>query len=283
MKSLPMSSKVAWICLLFAVSNHVLSQAPNIRSASTMVVGPVLDPAPTLLGQDTTSDATAVSAFEELIDASGGRDVWSSIHDAVLRQRVGDPAGKTAERLYMDDWSLDKARYRRSSIGDGRKPKDHDGRDHYTVKTEYGEKIIPEFDRAHLIAGTLPAGAATVILSSKEYIVRLGTGSRCGRDTRCVNVYLRVGNIFVRRQEWILSNATHLPEKVDLVLPSLLGNSTPVQEFSFQSFETHHKVIVPSLSTVSIASGRPVRMALVRVEFNRGFDKQAFDKEAGSR
>jgi len=252
--------------------------SPNLPG---MPSRPQLTPGPLVLGSASSNDPDAVTALQSFLEESGGRSRWSTIHNATIRQRFGYQAnGRTVDHLYMDDWSTPKSIYRRSVVGAHHQPADHDGRNGYVVKTQYGNRAIPEFDQAHLLAGNLPAAAASVILTSGNYIVKTANGKKCSGPAICIDVYLRRENVYVRQEEWVISSQSHLASTIDLILPSLFGGAPPIEQFSFSSYEPRQGVTVPVSGTVTAPWGRAIPFQLVRLDINRGFDKAKFDAEA---
>jgi hypothetical protein len=235
-----------------------------------------------LLPSTASSDVTATNILNAMLEASGGKARWANVHSATLKVRYGNNApGGSKERLFMDDWSSQTTRYRRSALGGRTTPKDHEGRKRYAVHTQYGNRVLPEFDQAHLIAGNLPAAAATIILSNPQYIAKIANDKDCSADSVCIDVYLKEGKLYRRQEKWKLSKATHLPETIDLLLHSLFsGGRNPVEEFTFSTYGTREGLLVPTSGSISMPGGPPIETTLVRCDLGRLYDKAKFDAEA---
>ena len=137
----------------------------------------------------------------------------------------------------LDNWSTDATVYRRGAIGSKSAPHDHNGQDSFRPSDTGKAGTIAEFDQARVLAGSLPAAAAEIILRrTSSYIAKDATGTRCTTTLMCVDIYRKSkpNAPFIREEEWLISRETGLPTIVDLILPNLTGTKLIFEEFTFE-------------------------------------------------
>jgi len=230
-----------------------------------------------------TSDDSAVEKLRGMVEASGGSRAWIGISSAELRYRVTGRAGVQRERLMLDDWSSDRVRYRRALVGMKGRPMDHDGKALLVVqRAKDGRKEIdiPEFDQARVLVDHLPAPAAQVILRNPAYIVK--TGTYCAAEKICLNIYRRPEPQapFRDEQQWILDASTHLPERIMVLLPSVLRPQDQIwKTVFFGGYRSEEGVMLPHSISAGLPGGGTHGQELIAVKFSCGFDVNAFDRE----
>jgi len=243
---------------------------------------PSVTVSPAILPQTATSDPAAVSALEKVIEASGGRQAWGAIHSAKVRLTVTSAGDKESHDVVMlDDWSSDIVRYRRGTVGASRKPKDHDGQTTLSVLRAGKIGQLHEFDQAHVLAGNLPAAAASIILRRPSYIAKEANGAKCAPPAFCVDIYFRSTDQgpFVRQEEWTLSDTSNLPLRIDLFLPNLMGSTPIIEEFQFDSMMRQAGLVIPNRIEMRPPGGGTQIRDVLRFEPNVAFDKDSFDQE----
>jgi len=238
--------------------------------------------APQILPASSNSDILATRALRKVIEASGGVDAWAQIHSAKVRLSITTPrAAKVQDFLMLDDWSTDAPIYRRGLVGSRRTPREHAGQKAF-IASEVGKaRSVPEFDQARVLAGSLPAAAAQIILRRRAYLAKLGDGARCTPDVFCIDIYRQVApnGIFVREEEWLVSKSTSLPIVVDLRLPNLTGIRPIYEEFQFDQMLTTGGVSIPGKIEMRHPSGSTQIRSVTSFLPNAPFDTAAFDKE----
>jgi hypothetical protein len=239
--------------------------------------------APPVLPPTATSDPAAVGLLERVIESSGGKPAWRTLHSAKIRLTVTS-AGPIPYRdvLMLDDWSSDAVLYRRGTVGSKRAPTDHSGQAALTTISREGKtRQIPEFDQARVLAGSLPAAAAGIILRRTIYIVKQELGPRCTTGSLCVDIYRqqRPQEPFVREEEWVISQSSGLPTEVDLLLPNLTGHRPIFEEFQFDQMMTQSGLQIPSKIELRPPGGGVQIRTVVSFTPNAAFDKTSFDQE----
>ena len=267
-------------CIILGTLFFVLSGAdaqPTIPQPR-----PTMTTASPALLPTATSDPIAIQALHKVIEASGGIKVWREIHSAKIRLAIA-PKGATQAHdfLMLDDWSSDSTLYRRGAVGSSKTPHEHSGQAAFRVSSGENARSVPEFDQARVLAGSLPAAAAEIILRKSSYIAVQASGARCTSDIICIDIYRQTAtkNPFVREEEWIISKTTGLPSFIDLIVPNLTGLRPLFEEFKFDQWITQNGVQIPSKIEMRHPSGATQVRTVVSFNPNAAFDKEAFDKE----
>jgi hypothetical protein len=269
---------VALLSTLLVVSASAKAQTSLFEPRATMTE------APPILSASTTSDALAVRALGRVVASSGGAAAWRTIRSAKIRLTVSAPgATKSHDLLSLDDWSSENTIYRRGIVGGRRTPHDHTGRSTFVASDEGKSRTVPEFDQARVLAGSLPAAAAEIILRNHLYLAKMGSGTRCSEETICIDIYRQPTEKapFVREEEWFVSQSTGLPTVIDVTLPNLMGIRPIVEEFRFSQMLTVDGVAIPAKVEMRHPSGSTQIRNVVSFLPNAKFDAAAFDKEVG--
>ncbi len=269
-----------YVCIFIFSLLFVLSRAdaqlpfPQSRPSMTSA-SPVLP-------SSATSDSVATQALHSVIQASGGMKAWRETRSAKIRLTI-TALGSTQshESLMLDDWSSDSPRYRRGTVGSNRTPKEHSGQATFIASQGEQKRAVPEFDQARVLAGSLPAAAAEIILRNPAYIAVQASGARCTSDSLCVDIYRQTASKspLIREEEWIISQSTGLPTVIDIILPNLAGVRPIFEEFKFDQWTNEHGVQIPSKIEMRHPSGATQVRTVVSFQPSAGFDTASFDKE----
>jgi hypothetical protein len=269
-----------YACILLGALYFVL---PRVNAQPTIPQSkPSMTPASPVLPPTATSDPLAIQALHKVIEASGGMKVWRDIHSAKIRLAITPMgAAQAHEFLMLDDWSSDSTRYRRGAIGMTKAPKDHNGQTTFIASSGEQQRAVPEYDQARVLAGSLPAAAAEIILRKPSYIAVQASGAKCTSDNLCIDIYRQAAPKlpFVREEEWIISQSSGLPTVIDLLLPNLSGGRPVVEEFQFDQMFSQNGLQIPSRIIMRHPSGATHVRTVVSFQPNVEFDKAAFDKE----
>ncbi len=228
------------------------------------------------------SDPNMVLALRQFIDNSGGIRRWDNIKSAELRVTMMALGSKEAhDAILLDDWSSNVVRYRRAVIGMKRPPIDHDGAHQLEMQNTGRPRYFREFDQARLLAGSLPAAAAEIILKNSSYIVQRDKTSLCPLGYLCANIFRKAntGYPFVREEEWFFDPESGMPKAIDLVLPNLSGQRPVMEEFQFVHMTTQDGLLIPEHVRLIPPGGGIQSRTLVFLKSNVPFDKRAFDEE----
>lgn len=266
-------------CILIAL----LSVQPLAHAQMIFPRPPVsVTQAPLLLPPTTTSDPVAIQALQRVIDASGGMEAWKRIRSAKVRLGISSPtATQSHEFVMLDDWSSEATRYRRGAVGGKRTPHEHNGQSTFNASDKGKDKVVPEFDQARVLAGSLPAAAAEIILRRSSYVAKQAAGTRCTADMLCIDIYRQPApnTAFIREEEWLISQSTGLPTVIDIALPNLTGVRPIYEEFQFEEMLAVDGVTIPGKIEMQHPSGATQIRKVVSFVPNARFDTSAFDQE----
>jgi hypothetical protein len=262
--------------LVFALSLSYSAESQIPHSAIVVTVSPAA------LLPDTKSDPAAIQALTGVITASGGMNAWRQTRSSRIRLSITPKSGGQAhDVLMMDDWSSGATVYRRGAVGSKNPPHEHSAGAPFRAAQNGQGRDIPEFDQARVLAGTLPAAAAEIILRNHSYVAVVANGRRCTSGLVCVDVYRQVApnTPFLREEEWVISQSTGLPTAIDLSLPNLMGTRPLFQEFRFAQMATVGHLQIPSVVEMQHPSGAILVRSIVSFIPNAPYDHASFDKE----
>lgn len=269
-------AKCGIILSLLAVAFEAEGQLPFMQTRV------MVSEAAQILPASSSSDAQAVQVLERVLEASGGTSAWRNVRSAKVRLSVTTQnAANAHEFLMLDDWSTDAVRYRRGAVGSGKTPRDHEGQSTFNASDSGQGAHVAEFDQARVLAGSLPAAAAEIILKKSSYVAKVVTGSRSTDGITCVDIYRQSSSngAFVREEEWLISKSTGLPTTVDIILPNLTGTRQTYEEFQFDQFKKIDGLTIPSVITMRHPNGNAQTRTVKEFSANAEYSKPAFDKE----
>jgi hypothetical protein len=234
------------------------------------------------LSSNSTSDQAAIQILRKVIEASGGMSAWNNLRSAKVRVAVTSAdVPQPHELLMLDDWSSDSVMYRRGVMGAKKAPIDHSAKAAFTVADGKKERQVPEFDQARILVGHMPAAAAEVILRKNSYVVKQVDAAECKSGRLCIDIYRQSSPKapFVREQEWVILQATSLPDKVSVLLPTLIGHSEIWKETLFKQMTLQNGLTIPGEVELRLPGGRTQTHTLVSFTPNTEFNAAAFDQE----
>jgi hypothetical protein len=225
---------------------------------------------------------------------SGGASAWTSLRSATevfsvetLENKKTVPSGvdtqTSAPRIIrlLDDWSAEKALYRRRTQGETSAPVDHNGESTFTVKQNGRSVDLPEFDQARLLVDRLPAAAAEITLRRPEYILKLSKLQACEIGIICIDVFRTTNSTvpLAPEQQWKISAATGLPVSIRYQVTSVGSQAKIWQEVYFLKYGAQQQLIIPVSIGFNFRGQRQV-WTFVSLAANPSFDTSRFDEEA---
>lgn len=264
------------IMLILASSSQLLGQSNSVsgRDATGLASS-------STIGQ---SDAEAILAMQNVIEKSGGMEVWKALRSAKETFSILS-TGEAAPQVisFLNDWSLDTTRYRRKIGGQNNTPSDHNGSPTFAANNGTSQVVVPEFDQAKTLVGLLPAAAAEVMLRRAEYVLKISKTQICKSGDTCVDVYRTSNHALLSLkpdQQWKISGSTGLPITVRYQTTTIEPIPTPIwREVYFVRYATEGNLFVPVSLGMSL-SGKRQTWTFVSLEKNPGFDTAKFDQEA---